>query len=46
MSHGKDVTGRSQNDFEENVSESLKGLRMIVGRWMIFKETVREALKV
>ena len=32
MSHWRDVTGRGQNDFEDNVSESLKGLGMIVGR--------------
>lgn len=41
MARWKDVTGRGQKDFE-NHSEA----RMIVGRWMIFKKTVREALKM
>lgn len=41
------MIGRSQNDLEERVSRSLKGLKVIVRKsQMVFKKTVREALKV
>lgn len=41
------MIGRKQNDLEANVSQSLKGLKVIVRKSLtVFKKTVREASKV